>query len=279
MYGGNNWGASQSYGNQPPQRGPPAPWQRGPPPRTGPSQNLPRPVPASGSDVAQFRNQSQYYNSRFDKPFYEGGQSSQRTFNHGFGPFDNTSSGPTTRHHPQESHTRSRPISASGSNFHQFRNQSNYDSDWNAPVSDRGQEESNRVEVDNSFTIKFEEPEIKSEIKSEPFHNQGSQPNYSHQPSSQSFSSSQSSSFVPPMNEPNTGNQRNIRKYPPYKGPQISEPKDDYIFKEPDQNPNFDDSKIHLDWYNSDLNMDIDCMDYCSVRAMSSQGFGYMWSG
>ena len=272
MYGGNNWGASPSYGNQPPQRGPPAPWQRGPPPRTGPSQNLPRPVPASGSDVAQFRNQSQYYNSRFDKPFYEGDQSSQRTFNHGFGPFDNTR-GPTTRHHPQESHTR-----PSGS-FHQFRNQSNYDSDWNAPVSDRGQQESNRVEVDNSFTIRFEEPEIKSEIKSEPFHNQGSQPNYSHQPSSQSFSSSQSSSFVPPINEPNTGNQRNIRKYPPYKGPQISEPKDDYIFKEPDQNPNFDDSKIHLDWYNSDLNMDIDCMDYCSVRAMSSQGFGYMWSG
>ena len=229
MYGGNNWGASQSYRNQSPQKGPPEPWQRGQPPRTGSSPNFPRPVPASGSDAAQLRNQ---FNSRFDEPFYNQEsqpyyshqpRQSQQTFNHGF-----------------ERPNLPRPMPAFGSTFPQFRNQSKYNSDWNSTGS---QQERNRVEVDNSLTIRFEEPETK------PFNNQESQPSTS------------------------------IRKYPNYKGPQISEPKDNYTFKEPDQNPNFDDTKIHLDWYNSDLNMDLDCTDYCSVRAMSSQGFGYMWSG
>lgn len=30
---------------------------------------------------------------------------------------------------------------------------------------------------------------------------------------------------------------------------------------------------------NSDLNLDIDCSDYCSVKARSSKGFGLMWAG
>eukprot|EP00094_Tigriopus_californicus_P006584 TCALIF_06340-PA protein Name:"Similar to HNRNPUL1 Heterogeneous nuclear ribonucleoprotein U-like protein 1 (Homo sapiens)" AED:0.04 eAED:0.04 QI:0/0.57/0.37/0.87/0.85/1/8/0/1426 len=43
--------------------------------------------------------------------------------------------------------------------------------------------------------------------------------------------------------------------------------------------PNYDDSLVILDWYNSDLNLIIDKNDYCSAVAMSHEGFGLMWAG
>ena len=50
-------------------------------------------------------------------------------------------------------------------------------------------------------------------------------------------------------------------------------------WKRIDGDPNVDDSKIRLDWYNSDLTLEIDPEDCYSARAMSNQGFGYLWSG
>jgi len=43
--------------------------------------------------------------------------------------------------------------------------------------------------------------------------------------------------------------------------------------------PEYDDSLCILDWYNSDLNLNIQTEDFCSAEAVSKKGFGYMWAG
>jgi len=43
--------------------------------------------------------------------------------------------------------------------------------------------------------------------------------------------------------------------------------------------PEYDPSLCTLDWYSSDLNLTINTDDFCSAKAMSARGFGYMWAG
>jgi len=41
----------------------------------------------------------------------------------------------------------------------------------------------------------------------------------------------------------------------------------------------FEESRVALDLYDSDLHLDIDNEDTCSARAVSTEGFGYLWAG
>ncbi|XP_037091309.1 heterogeneous nuclear ribonucleoprotein U-like protein 1, partial [Pollicipes pollicipes] len=43
--------------------------------------------------------------------------------------------------------------------------------------------------------------------------------------------------------------------------------------------PEFDQSKVVLDWYNSDLSLVIDAETRCSATPLSTEGFGFIWSG
>ena len=43
--------------------------------------------------------------------------------------------------------------------------------------------------------------------------------------------------------------------------------------------PEFDESKVVLDWYNSDLSLVIDPETRCSATPLSTEGFGFIWSG
>ncbi|XP_043238720.1 heterogeneous nuclear ribonucleoprotein U-like protein 1 isoform X1 [Amphibalanus amphitrite] len=43
--------------------------------------------------------------------------------------------------------------------------------------------------------------------------------------------------------------------------------------------PEFDESKVVLDWYNSDLSLVIDSETRCSATPLSTEGFGFIWSG
>ncbi len=43
--------------------------------------------------------------------------------------------------------------------------------------------------------------------------------------------------------------------------------------------PEFNESFVLLDWYNSDLNLEINAQDFCSAKARSDKGFGYLWAG
>ena len=46
-----------------------------------------------------------------------------------------------------------------------------------------------------------------------------------------------------------------------------------------DTEPTFDDSLVLLDYYTSDLNLELEQVQFCSAKAMSQKGFGYMWAG
>lgn len=43
--------------------------------------------------------------------------------------------------------------------------------------------------------------------------------------------------------------------------------------------PEFDESKVVLDWYNSDLSLVIDAETRCAATPLSTEGFGFIWSG
>ena len=43
--------------------------------------------------------------------------------------------------------------------------------------------------------------------------------------------------------------------------------------------PEFDESRVVLDWYNSDLSLVIDTETRCSATPLSTEGFGFIWSG
>ena len=241
MYGGNNWGNPQPYRNPSPPRGP---WQRGPPP--GLPLNLPRPVPASGSGSW---NQSNASEDNYNSGFRGGQPDQQNSFNQDYGK--------RPRYSEEDAYARPSPVPAA-----QFPSQSHFGSNQYEQSFHEGQQR-------NSFN--HQDFESQSKYESNSFI-QGAKPESNYNVLSNNLN------FESQEDKPSTSKQHNFRK-DPYAGPKMNEPKDDYIFKDPDQDPDFDDNLIHLDWYNSDLNMDIDCNDYCSVRAMSSQGFGYMWSG
>ncbi|XP_040571652.1 uncharacterized protein [Lepeophtheirus salmonis] len=43
--------------------------------------------------------------------------------------------------------------------------------------------------------------------------------------------------------------------------------------------PFMSDEFVTLDWYNSDLNLEVDRNNFCSGKPISNEGFGYMWAG
>lgn len=46
-----------------------------------------------------------------------------------------------------------------------------------------------------------------------------------------------------------------------------------------DVHRSFDPNSVVLNWYDSDLHLEIDTYDFCSAKAVSTEGFGYLWAG
>jgi len=47
----------------------------------------------------------------------------------------------------------------------------------------------------------------------------------------------------------------------------------------PEDEPEWDENLVLLDWYNSDLNLTIQKGDFLSANPLTDGGFAYMWAG